>query len=311
MDRNDVDWKGYWVAAPTPFTATGALDEAGWREILRLYLRQGVHGVLVNGTTGEWFSQTDAERRRVAEITVEELRGKMPVVIGCTTFTAATTIALGQHARDIGADGLLSTAPPYVAPTPREIVAYFRAISDAVDLPIMVYNWARGVSVEITWETAVELAKIDRVVAIKDSTTNAMQAFATLEKVSSQVRIFGGFINRLGIAVLTGLGGDGNIDGGGLGADFAVACYRAIWRGDIPAAQRAADQYVALMKQLIRPDWSGAIASPQCQIKAAMNMLGQPGGYPRPPLLAIEDAGDLAKLRNILDSAGLFRKQAA
>ena len=67
--------------------------------------------------------------------------------------------ALGLHAREVGADGLLSTPPPYAAPTPREIIAFFSAISDNVDLPIMVYNWARGVAVEITWETAIELAR--------------------------------------------------------------------------------------------------------------------------------------------------------
>ena len=126
------------------------LDESALRSVLRLYCDQGVHGVLINGTTGEWFSQTEAERRRVAEIAVEELRGKIPVVVGCTTFTPSQTIALGLHAREIGADGVLSTPPPYAAPTPREVVAFFSAVSDSVDLPIMVYNWARGVGVEIT-----------------------------------------------------------------------------------------------------------------------------------------------------------------
>jgi 4-hydroxy-tetrahydrodipicolinate synthase len=306
MDRHSVDWKGYWVAAPTPFTVTGQLDEAAWRETLRLYLRQGVHGVLVNGTTGEWFSQTEAERRLVAEIAVSELRGRIPVVIGCTSFTPAATIALGRHAQEIGADGLLSTPPPYMAPTPREIVAFFQAISDGVELPIMVYNWARGVTVEITWDIAVQLAKIEHVVAIKDSTVNRMQAIATLEHVVGEIRVFGSFINRLGLAVLRGMGGDGNIDGGGLGADMAVAFYRAVWSGDVPAAERAADRYTAFMGQLIRPDWSGAIAAPQSQIKAAMNLLGQPGGYPRAPLLAVDESGELAKLRAILGSAGLL-----
>lgn len=144
MDRDSVGWKGYWIAAPTPFTVMGALDERALRSVLRLYCDQGVHGVLINGTTGEWFSQTEAERRRVAEIAVEELQGKIPVVIGCTTFTPSQTIALGLHAREIGADGMLSTPPPYAAPTPREVVAFFSAISNSVDLPIMVYNWAHG-----------------------------------------------------------------------------------------------------------------------------------------------------------------------
>jgi 1-pyrroline-4-hydroxy-2-carboxylate deaminase len=306
MDRDSVDWKGYWIAAPTPFTVTGALDEDALCAMLRLYHGLGAHGVLVNGTTGEWFAQNDGERRRVAELAVEELGGKIPVVIGCTTFTPSQTIALGRHAREIGADGMLSTPPPYAAPTPREIVAFFSAISDSVDLPIMVYNWARGVAVEITWETALELAQIDRVVAIKDSTVHAAQALATLEKVGDRVRVFGSFISRLGLSVLHGLGGDGNIDGGGLGAKFAVAFYEAFWRGDFAAAQQAADRYGALMTRLIRPDWSGAFGSPQSQIKACMNMLGQPGGYVRPPLLPIDGVRELEALRQILDDAGLF-----
>ena len=311
MDRNSVDWKGYWVAAPTPFTRDGALDEPAWREVLRLYHRQGVHGVLVNGTTGEWFAQTDAERRRVAEIAVEELKGKIPVVIGCTTYTAEATSVLGRHAKEIGADGMLSTAPPYAAPTPREIVAFYRAISDRVDLPIMVYNWARGVVVEITWETALELAKIEHVVAIKDSTANRVQALRTLEAVVDQVRVFGGFINRLGLAVLRGIGGDGNIDGGGLAAGFAVAFYPAFWRGDVAAANAAADAYASVMGQLINPDWSGRFGSPQAQIKACMQLLGQPGGYPRPPLLAIDDPASLAELRRILEGAKILGRAAA
>jgi 4-hydroxy-tetrahydrodipicolinate synthase len=106
--------------------------------------------------------------------------------------------------------------------------------------------------------------------------------------------------------VLRGLGGDGNIDGGGLGAKFAVAFYEAFWRGDFAAAQQEAGRYGALMTRLIRPDWSGAFGSPQSQIKACMNMLGQPGGYVRPPLLPIDGVRELEALRRILDDAGLF-----
>ena len=101
-------------------------------------------------------------------------------------------------------------------------------------------------------------------------------------------------------------GGDGNIDGGGVGARFAVAFYEAFWRGDFAAATTEADRYVALMSQLIHPDWSGMLASPQAQIKAAMNLLGQPGGHVRPPLLPLDDPRDLDTLRGILASAGLF-----
>lgn len=305
MNRDSINWKGYWVASPTPFTKAGAFDEGAFREVLRLYHRQGVHGVLVNGTTGEWFSQSPAERRRVAEVAVEELRGKITVVVGCTTYTAAETSEYGKHAKSIGADGMLSTPPPYAAPTAREIINYYKTISDTVDLPLMVYNWARGVVVEIPADVALELAKIDHVVAIKDSTSNKAQALNTLEKVGDKVRIFGGFVNRLGLAVLRGLGGDGNIDGGGMAAPFAVDFYESFWRGDFKAAEKAADRYVGVMSQFMNPDWSGVFGSPQAQIKAGMAAMGQPGGYPRPPLLPIEDPKSLAKIHDILASAGL------
>ena len=311
MDRNDVDWKGYWVAAPTPFARDGALDEGAWRLGLRHYHAMGVHGILVNGTTGEWFSQSDSERKRVAEIAVEELKGKMPVVIGCTTYTARQTIEFALHARSICADGVLSTPPPYAAPTGREIVAFFRTISDAVDLPMMVYNWARGTQVEITWDVAAELAKIDRIVALKDSTTNRLQAIRTLEEVGDKLRVFGGFANKLGYALLRTLGGDGSIDGGALAGRYAVAFYEAHWRNDVKAALAEAETYAAIMGQLINSDWSGRFGSPQSQIKAAMNMIGQPGGWPRPPLLPITDAPTLDALRSILAAGGLLQKGAA
>ena len=152
--------------------------------------------------------------------------------------------------------------------------------------------------------------KIARVVAIKDSTMNRLQALTTLEKVGDRVRIFGGFIDRLGLSVLRDIGGDGNIDGGGLGAKFGVEFYEAFWRNAFMAAQHAASRYVALMTRLIRADWSGTFGSPQAQIKACMNMPGQPGGHVRPPLLPIDDPGHLKTLRRILDEAGLFAEEA-
>jgi len=311
MNRKSVDWKGYWVASTTPFTAEGALDETAFRELLRLYHKQGVHGVLINGTSGEWFSQSDAERRRVAEIAVEELKGKMTVVVGCTSFTASHTAELGRHLKEIGADGLLSTPPPYVAPTAREITAFFKEISDKVDMPIMVYNWARGVHTEITADIALELARIDRIVSLKDSTTNRMQQLRTLEAVGDKLVVFSGFVSRLGLAVLRGIGGDGNIDGGPLGTKFGVPYYEAVWAGDDAAALRLAASYETLMGPMLHSDWSAPYGAPQSQIKATMNMLGWPGGYPRPPLLPVDDAEALAALRRIVTDGGLMQKAAA
>ncbi|MFI0372267.1 dihydrodipicolinate synthase family protein [Actinomadura sp. 1N219] len=306
MDRDDVSWHGYWPAAPTPFTAEGALDEDAWRALLRLYLRQGVHGVLVNGSTGEWFSQTPGERRRVTEIAVDEVAGRIPVVVGVTAYTPSEAIGLARHAAGAGADGALATPPPYVHPGAEEIFAFFAEVSSATDLPFMVYNWPRGVAADIGAHPGLarRLAALPQVAAIKDSTGDWLRMLNTVEEVAARVRVFGSFLHRRGLAALLELGGDGNIDGGGLGAPFAVPYYEAVARRDGAAARAWADRYGALSARLIRPDYSGVFASPIPQLKAAMSLLGQPGGHVRPPLLPV--AGEaLEGIRAVLDESGL------
>jgi 4-hydroxy-tetrahydrodipicolinate synthase len=307
MDRNDVTWRGYWPAAPTPFAADGALDEAAWRDLLRLYRSQGVHGVLVNGTTGEWFSQTPAERRRVAEIAVEEIAGTIPVVVGVTCYTAREAAELARHAAEIGAAGVLSTPPPYAHPSPDEIVRFYADLSEATDLPFMVYNWPRGVAVDMSAHPGLmeRLADLPNVVAIKDSTGDWLRMLATVEAVSDRVRVFGSFLHRRGLAVLRGLGGDGNIDGGGVGAPFAVPYYDAVFAGDWDTARHWADRYSALASRLVNPDYSARYASPTSQLKAVMALLGQPGGTVRPPLLPLTDEAALAEIRTALTETGL------
>ena len=306
MDRHDVNWEGYWIATTTPFKNDGSLDQSALRDGLRLYADIGIQGLLINGTSGEWFSQSVTERQLVAEIAVEELRGTVPIVIGCTTFTARESGVLAKHAEDIGADGVLSTPPPYCVPSPREIVRFFSDLSEYVTLPIMVYNWARGTNVEIDYETAIQLAKIPNVVALKDSTANHDQMIKTLECVVGDVRVFAPFISKQGHAVLTNIGGDGNIDGGPTAASLGVGFYQNVQRANNDAALSIAKEYGDLMTRLIRPDWSGVFGTPQAQYKACMNLMGQPGGYPRLPLLPIDEADTLKRLGDVLASSGLI-----
>jgi 1-pyrroline-4-hydroxy-2-carboxylate deaminase len=302
MEGTDVGWRGYWVASATPFTATGELDESGVAALIDLYVSQGVHGVLINGSTGEWFSQSGDERRRVVEIAVEAADGRLPVVAGVSAYTPDEACALAEHAAATGADGVLATPPPYVHPSPDEIVAFYGAVSSASDLPFMVYNWPRGVSVDMaeTPGLMARLADLDQVVAIKDSTGDWLRMLGTVDAVADRVRVFGSFISRRGLAVLLGLGGDGNIDGGGLGAPHAVPFYNAVFTSNAADAEQAALNYGAISGRLITPDYSGIFASPIPQLKAAMTMLGQPAGTPRPPLLPLTDGAALAAIRRIL-----------
>ena len=317
MNRNDVDWAGYWPASPTPFTKDGHLDESALRDLMDLYVSSGVHGVLLNGSSGEWFSQSPEERRRVAEIGVEAIAGRVPVVVGTSAYTAAEAAALAQHAEKVGADGALATPPPYVHPDEREILEFYKRVSEATNLPFMAYNWPRGVSVDMAAapNLMARIAALPQVAAIKDSTGNWNSMVHTVEEVSHQVRVFGSFVHRKGLAILLGLGGDGAIDGGGIGAPFAVPFFEAVQAGNADLARFWIEKYQALSSRLIRADYSGVHASPISQLKAAMSLLGQPGGYVREPLLPVEDPAVMEKLADVLREAGLYvpgaRREAA
>jgi hypothetical protein len=128
------------------------------------------------------------------------------VVVGCNSYTAAETIGLAEHARSAGADGALTTPPPYVHPSDEEVLAFYRTVTEAVDLPWMVYNWPRGTAVDLSVAVLDQLADLDRVVAVKDSTGDEIKCLEGCEAVMDRVRFFGRFVHRRGMAFLTGTG---------------------------------------------------------------------------------------------------------
>src|ERR1700744_5682741 len=105
MDRNDVSWQGYWAACPTPYGEDGGLRLDLLEALLEHYIAHGLHGVLINGTTGEWFSQTHAERGAVAKAAIDTVAGRIPVVVSCSDYTAKSVIELANDAMASGADG--------------------------------------------------------------------------------------------------------------------------------------------------------------------------------------------------------------
>ncbi len=306
MDRTTVEWRGYWPAAPTPFEEDGAIAESTFRAVLEQYVADGVHGVLINGSAGEWWVQSDAERHRVAEIAVEAVAGRIPVLVGCTDFTAEQVIAHAAHAATIGASGALSTPPPYAHPTQEEVLAFYRAIDAAAELPLVAYNWPRGTAVEISLDTARRIAELDHVVAIKNSTADWDLVIDYIEALADEVRIFSSLINPRGLAILRELGGDGYIDGGGLGAPFAVPFFEALWRDDLPTAREHAATYARLMSGLVEADFGGRFGSPSSQLKAAMKLLGQSGGEVRPPQQPTIDRERVDGLASVLRDVGLL-----
>jgi dihydrodipicolinate synthase/N-acetylneuraminate lyase len=308
LDRNDVDWKGYWASCPTPFREDDeSLDLDAFRRLLEFYVGCGLHGVLINGTVGEWFSQTEHDRKAVAETAVHQVAGRMTVVIGCTGYTAKEIAAYGQHAMAAGADGIEVSAPPYSKPFPDELVRYYQDVSAAVEGPLMVYNWPHGTNVEITTDLADRLADIDTVVAVKDSTPDIEQFFATTRRVVDRVRVFGPFMTERGLDFLQHHGGDGFIGGGSLFGAADAEFWNAYWRGDPRVCEQYARRNEELFPKLWLPGgWAGVHGAYQSELKAIMRMLGQPGGGTRRPRLPITDPAHLADIRTALTGAGLL-----
>ncbi|MEP6812474.1 MAG: dihydrodipicolinate synthase family protein [Actinomycetota bacterium] len=307
MNRDDVSWHGYWPACPTPFARDGSVDTDALRNLLDWYIGEGLHGVLINGTTGEWFSQSADERKLVAETAIEHVAGRVPVVVGCTAYTAREAAQFGRHAAAAGAAGIASTAPPYSKPYDDEIFAYYSDLSAGCDAPLAVYNWPHGTSVEIGPDLAERLAEIDTVVLIKDSTPDAQQFYETSRRVVDRVRVFGPYMTTEGFGVLRESGGDGTIGGGSLYGAPDAEFWEAYWRGDHDLCLEHAARIDELFPKLWLPGgWGGHWGAYQSQLKAIMKMLGQPGGEVRPPRLPVDDKASLAAIRAVLDGDPLL-----
>jgi 4-hydroxy-tetrahydrodipicolinate synthase len=307
MDRDDVDWQGYFPAFVTPFTETGELDLTTLRALVDHYVAQGMHGILVNGTCGEWFSQTTEERHAVAEAAVSQAAGRLRVLVGCTAYTATETAAFARHALAAGADGVLASPPPYAKLFPDEVVAFFTDLDAAVDGPIAVYNWPHGSGIDIDTPLADRLADIDQIVAIKDSTPDADQFFATSRAVRDRVRVFGPYMSERGVEVLRTEGGDGTVGGGSLFGRPDPTFWTDAWRGAwvFPRAHAAAGDRL-FAKLWLPGGWAGRFGAYQSQLKALMRMLGQPAGYVRRPRLPVTDPASLATMRAVLAEEGLL-----
>lgn len=301
MDRNSVEWKGYWPAVPTPFAANGEIDWALYDQLIDWYLERKMQGLFINGTTGEWFSQTHEERRKVAEFIAKKVAGRIPVVIGVTTFTAKESIELANHALSAGIDGVCSSAPAYVKTLPDETVAYFQTLSDGIKGPIMIYNWPHGSGIEISGELAERLAAIEKIVAVKDSTPNGEQFLETTKRLIGSVRIFGNFMVPTNLDFMRANGGDGTIGGGSIFGRPDSLYWEQVWSGDIEAARKHAERNLKLLEALWLPGgWAGKWGAYQSQLKAIMAMIGAPGGTVRAPRLPITDENYLTAIRTVL-----------
>ncbi|WP_031464389.1 dihydrodipicolinate synthase family protein [Sciscionella sediminilitoris] len=309
MDRRDVTWRGYWSALPTPFTEAGELDLAAFEEIVERYIADGVHGLLVNGSTGEWAAQSLEERERLAEAAVRRSNGRVPVVIGVTSSRPHEAARLARHAERAGADSVMAAPPPATRPTPEELRWYYETVFGAVTLPAWVYNFPQDAATDIRPERFAELADLPNVVGVKQSTASLDDLLATIRAVGDRLVVFGHLLSPLGLSLLRGgFGGDGHFGSGMLLGSRYSAFFELAWAGETAEPLRIAERSDALMHRLRGPGTDGynwRYGGMQASLKAAMNLLGQPGGFPRKPKLPITDTRSLAEISAALADAGL------
>jgi 4-hydroxy-tetrahydrodipicolinate synthase len=288
-----IAWSGVFVVCVTPFKEGGAFDEAATRQLVDTLIGEGVDGLVMAGSTGEWFSMSDAERIELFRVAVDQNHGRVKMLGGVASLATATSVALTRAAKDLGMDGVLLLPPPYVLPNETELMAFFSAV-DAVGLPIMLYNnpARTGVNLDARWLR--RLAALPNVVALKESAKDIGQIADSLREIGSELAVFTGIepyivptLQRGGVGVVA-------MAPNVLGKQ-AVEFYRAAARGDWAATTRmqgAIDQLYTRMY--------GAGVNPYVVQKEAMALLGRPGGVPRPPLAPMTDA-QRKSLKTLLD----------
>ena len=258
---------------------SGDIDERSLRSFVEWQIASGVHFVVPCGSTGEAATMTVAEHRRVVEITVEQTAGRVPVVAGAASNDTKKAIALSREMRAAGATHLLHASPMYNKPPQRGIVAHFRAIADAVDTPIVVYNVPGRTASNIEAATTLELAEHENIVAVKEASGNLGQISEIIRHRPATFSVLSGD-DPLTLQIMAD-GGDGVISVTSNVAPRLVAQLTdACTAGDFAAGRTVHHQLA---------EWTAAafIEANPIPVKAALAMMGRMSNVLRLPLVPL------------------------
>ena len=290
-------FKGSLPALVTPFTPDGDLDLAALEKLVEWQIAQGSHGLVPVGTTGESPTLTHDEHRKVVEEVVRIAAGRVPVIAGAGSNATHEGIGLVQHAQEAGAQGALVVTPYYNKPTQAGLIAHFTALHEASDLPIIIYNIPGRSVVDMTPETMGELAKLPRIVGVKDAT-------GKLERVSQQRITCGTDFIQLSGEDATALGFNAHGGVGYISVTANVApklCaefQQATLAGDYARALEYQDRLMPLHVAIfLEPGVAGA--------KYALSRLGLCSDRVRLPLVGLTDATK-AQIDAAMEHAGLL-----
>jgi 4-hydroxy-tetrahydrodipicolinate synthase len=289
-------FRGSFTALITPFK-NGSLDEKAFRDLVDWQIAEGTNGLVPVGTTGESPTLSHDEHMQVVEWCVEQARGRVPVIAGAGSNSTKEAIGLAQHAEKAGANAVLVVSPYYNKPTQEGLYQHFKAINDAIGIPIIMYNIPSRSVIDISVDTMKRLYELKNIAGVKDATAN-------MTRVSQQRAALGPDFNQLSGEDITALGfmahgGHGCISvtsnvAPRLCAQFQSACLR----GDYATALTLQDKLTPLHINLF-------VETSPAPIKYGMSLIGRCEDLLRLPMVPATDKAQVA-VREAMVHAGLL-----
>jgi 4-hydroxy-tetrahydrodipicolinate synthase len=294
-----TNFTGCGTALVTPFRRDQSLDESTLRKLVRRQIEAGINFLVPCGTTGESPTLSRAEHLRVVEITVEEAKGRVPVLGGAGGYNTHEVIELARELERIGVDGILSVTPYYNKPTQEGLFQHYKAIASAVPLPIVVYSVQGRTGVNVEPSTLARLAQIENIVGVKEASGNISQMANVLHEVPPGFAVLSGD-DAITIPLIA-LGGRGIISvvSNEIPSEMTQLAQAAL-RGDYDTARQLQARYLPLMNV-------NFVESNPIPVKAAMALMGLLEPVYRLPMVP-PAAANLAKIEKVLETVGLLGK---
>ena len=274
----DKIFRGSHTVLATPFTPGGrGIDTDALRRLVDWQIECGSHGLIPLGSTGEFLSVSDAERTQIVETVVDAADGRVPTLIGTADEWTDKAVRYSVEAQAIGADGLMIISPYYSSPTEDELFEHFRRISDAVSIPIMVYNNPNTANVDLRPEFVARLGTLENLRYIKESSGDISRVREIHRVSDNRVSVFAGYHPFESLAA--GAKGYVSVIGNFLPAESAAVC-DLMDAGRHAEALRLYNRMIPLLNAIAGDKYVSAT-------KRAMAAVGMPIGEPRPPRLAL------------------------
>jgi 4-hydroxy-tetrahydrodipicolinate synthase len=288
------NWQGIHSVLVTPFTASGAVDFTRFEELVGQNIANGTDGVVVCGSTGEFYTMLVEERDELFRAAVKAANGRAAVIAGVSDLRTDVVLDLCRRAEAAGCGGILALPPIYAVPDEREVDHFYRRVAGASGLPLMLYNSPRRIGLNLGVDQIARLAELPTVAAIKDSSGDIVQVTELCRRVGGKLSVFVGYETMIRAALPVGVVGVVAM-AHQLSGRLVRVYFDACKTGDRATADRLEPALFAIYRCF-------RTGSYYAGIKTTMNALGQPVGDPREPLLPFTVA-QKAKVNQILAEA--------